>query len=453
MLGGIRLRIGAAFMAVLVTTLVALSAGPFIMALAVALVTTASLTLLLSGSIVSPIRLITRAARGIAAGELRERIGPRPAGEIGDLADAFNQMAQSIEGLIAAASQDRSRMLAALNSSADAVVALNERDAVAFANAAAEQLLFRSRQEMIGNPFVWTIPDAQALEALRSSREQGQPRSLVVERPNRRFLQVIITPIVDGGEWASLVVFHDISEVRRAEQVRRDFVANVSHELRTPLAALKSVIETLHAGAVDDPATARDFLSRADAELDRLVQMVEELLQLSRIESGDIPLALQEVTIGEVLSTAVHRMKPQADKQGLRISVEASTRVPPVTADRVLLERAILNLLHNSVKFTPPGGSIDVSACSSDGIVTVEVRDTGEGIDPADLPRVFERFYKADRARRAGGTGLGLAIVKHTAEAHGGSVKAESEPGRGSTFSLSIPVRPAGPGNPSGRQL
>ncbi len=296
---------------------------------------------------------------------------------------------------------------------------------------------------MTGNPFAWVMSNAQVIDALRSSREEGQSRSLVVERPYRQYFQVIVTPIIDGGDWASLVVFHDVSEVRRAEVMRRDFVANVSHELRTPLAALKSVIETLRTGAVEDPELARDFLSRADAELDRLVQMVEELLQLSRIESGEVPLTLQPLEISEILAAAVDRMESQANKHGLNLSVNVEPAVPSVEVDRVLLERAVINLIDNAVKFTPEAGSIVVSAHSSDGMVIVEVRDTGEGIDAMDLPRVFERFYKADRARRAGGTGLGLAIVKHTIEAHGGNVEAESDPGKGSVFRFSIPVRPA----------
>ena len=443
MLASLRVRIAAALVAMLVVTWAALAAETLIIALGAALVAATALTFLLNGSIVRPIGRTTEVARRIAMGNLYERVTPRPSGEIGDLADAFNEMAHSLDQLVAAASEDHSRMLAALNSSADAIIALNEHDAIAFANAAAGHLLSQPPEEMIRKPLAWIMPDAQVVEALRSSREQGQPRILVAERPNRRFLQVIITPIINGGEWTSLIVFHDISDVRRAEHIRRDFVANVSHELRTPLAALKSVIDTLRAGAIEDGPTAREFLSRADAELERLVVMVEELLQLSRIESGELALAFEELGIDDVISTAVDRVRPEAEKQGLNVNVKIAPSIPPVTADRNLLERALVNLIHNSVKFTPPGGSISVLARAHDGVVTVEVYDTGEGIDPADLPRVFERFYKADRARRAGGTGLGLAIVKHTAEAHGGNVKAESEPGKGSTFSLSIPVRRA----------
>jgi len=443
MLGSTSIRIGAAFLLLIAATFAALALGSVAVAAAIAIVTAVALTLILTSAISRPLGRITDAVKGIAAGNLQERVSPRPPGEIGELADAFNQMARRVEELVVTASQDHDRMLAALNSSADAVVALNSNDAIAFANAAAERILLRPLQTMTGNPFAWVMSNAQVIDALRSSREEGQSRSLVVERPYRQYFQVIVTPIIDGGDWASLVVFHDVSEVRRAEVMRRDFVANVSHELRTPLAALKSVIETLRTGAVEDSELARDFLSRADAELDRLVQMVEELLQLSRIESGEVPLTLQSLEISEILAAAVDRMESQANKHGLNLSVNVASAVPSVEVDRVLLERAVINLIDNAVKFTPEGGFIVVSAHSSDGMVTVEVRDTGEGIDPIDLPRVFERFYKADRARRAGGTGLGLAIVKHTIEAHGGSVKAESDPGKGSVFRFSIPVPPA----------
>jgi two-component system phosphate regulon sensor histidine kinase PhoR len=200
------------------------------------------------------------------------------------------------------------------------------------------------------------------------------------------------------------------------------------------------VIETLEGGALDDPVTAREFLERGDAELDRIVLMVEELLELSRIESGEVPLARKELAPAELLVLAVERMKPRAERQGVTLRLDAPAGLPNVSADRNLLERAVVNLIDNAIKFTPHGGAIDVSARSVNGLLSVEVRDSGEGIDPADLPRIFERFYKADRARRAGGTGLGLAIVKHTIEAHGGSIGVESTPGSGSTFRFSIPA-------------
>ena len=441
MLESIRLRIGAALALLVAATFVGLAAGSFVVALVVASIAAAVLALLLSAVVLTPLERITRTAANIAAGDLNARVSPRPSGALGNMADAFNQMARTLQEQIAHASRDHSRMLAALDSSADAVIALDDRDVIAFANPAAEHLLRRPLPGLVGNPFVWAIADAEVVEALRSSREKRESQRLLVERPTGRHLEVVLTPIVDGGDWASLVVFHDVTNVRRVEQVRRDFVANVSHELRTPLAALKSVIETLQAGAIEDPVATEEFLARGDEEIDRLVLMVEELLELSRIESGEMPLALQEVPAGDILAAAVDRMKPKAERHGLSLTLDAPVSLPNINADRNLLERAIVNLIDNAVKFTPTGGDIHVSARARDGLLTVDVRDTGEGIDPDDLPRVFERFYKADRARRGGGTGLGLAIVKHSIEAHGGSVSAKSEPGRGSRFSFSIPAR------------
>jgi len=401
------------------------------------------LSLLISGSVLGPLGRLTRAARAMAAGRLEERIAPRPSGEVGELADAFNQMGEDLQELIAAASQERSRLQAALNSSSDAVVAVGAEGRIAFANVAAERLFMRSQDELVGNPFAWVMPNEKVLEGLRRSREDGQRSVLLVERPNQG-LQVTAAPIIGGGEWASLVVINDLTEVRRTEQIRRDFIANVSHELRTPLASIKSVIETLEGGALQDPEAAKEFLSRADEEVDRLVQMVEELLELSRLESGQAPLARKPVEVREVLQRAVERLSAQAERQSIRLGLDVRPDLPPVLGDAERLERAVINLVHNALKFTPAGGDVTVSAALADGSVSVRVTDTGVGIAPEALPRIFERFYKADRARTQGGgrsgTGLGLAVVKHTVEAHGGTVSVKSRHGEGSTFTISLPA-------------
>ena len=377
------------------------------------------------------------AARAIAAGRLGERMAP---GHVSEVAEAFNQMAATIEELIAAASQERNRLIAALNSSVDALLAIDPDGRVAFANAAAEELFRRPQEEITGNLFSWLMPDEQVSAALRASRQDGRRNVTLIEQPGRRYLQVVTAPIVAGGEWAALVLVHDLTDVKRTEQVRRDFVANVSHELRTPLASLKSVIETLEGGALEDPVAAREFLSRADDEIDRIVQLMEELLELSRIESGELPMAREPVAIGRVLERAVARLRHQAQRQGIRLDLGAAPELPPVVGDAERLERVVVSLVHNALKFTPSGGSITVRAAVEDGAVVVQVVDTGAGIAREDLPRVFERFYKTDRARAGGGTGLGLAIVKHTVEAHGGTVGVESEEGHGSTFSISLPA-------------
>ncbi len=388
-----------------------------------------------------PLARFQEAALGVARGDLGQRLDSRRAGGLAGLAEAFNRMAESVEEFVASASRERNRLTAALNSSSDAVVAVDGDGRIAYANAAAERLFSRPQGEIAGEPFVWALPDERVQAALRASREEGRRESCLIERPHQQYLQVATTPIVGGGEWAALVVVHDLTEARRLEQVRRDFVANVSHELRTPLAGIKSVIETLQEGAWDDARAAREFLSRADAEVDRLVQLVEELLELSLIESGEVPLAGEPVDLRGVLGDAVERLRAQAAKRGVSLTLETPPELPAVTGDRERLEQAAVNLVHNALKFTPAGGAVLVSADVRDGTVTVSVRDTGVGIAPEHLPRIFERFYKAERARGSG-TGLGLAVVKHTVEAHGGTVSVESEPGEGSTFSFSIPAAP-----------
>jgi len=347
----------------------------------------------------------------------------------------------TLETLVAATSQERDRLAAALNSSVDAVLAVDPDGRITFANAAAERLLERQHERLAGDSFALVMPNEQVLAALRASRQDGQRHAALIEQPGRRHLQVITTPIVSGGEWSVLVVVHDLTDVKRTEQVRRDFIANVSHELRTPLASLKSVIETLQEGALDDKAAAREFLARADAEVDRIVQIMEELLELSRIESGEVPLAAEPVQIGQVLARAVARLRHQAQRQGIELSLEAAPDLPPIQGDAERLERVAVNLIHNALKFTPAGGAVRVQAACQDGSVVVKVSDTGAGIAAEELPRIFERFYKVERARSGAGTGLGLAIVKHTVEAHGGAVAVESEEGRGATFSFSLPAR------------
>lgn len=411
-----------------------------IIVVVVLLAASAGLGITAAAAVAGEARMLAGAAREIGQGELTARLEQGPDDELGLAYDEFNRMASQLESRVAAASQERNRLMAALNSSLDAVVAVDADSNITFANAAVLGLLGRAPDEIVGNPFVFIMPDPAAIEGLRGSRERGESSSHVIERPNRRFLRAIITPIVGGGAWSSLVVFHDLTDVKRVEEVRRDFVANVSHELRTPLAAIKSVIETLDGGAMDDKAVAHDFLGRADAEVDRLVQMVEELLELSRIESGEMPVSHERVDVAAVIESAADRMRAPAERAGLTLGVSVQSDLPGTTGDRVSLERAIVNLVHNAIKFTPEGGRIEIAGRPDRGGVTIEVSDTGVGIEPADLPRVFERFFKVDRARRAGGTGLGLALVKHTAEAHGGRVEAESRLGEGSRFRMWLPA-------------
>jgi two-component system phosphate regulon sensor histidine kinase PhoR len=257
----------------------------------------------------------------------------------------------------------------------------------------------------------------------------------------------------------TLLLIQDLTRVRRLEAVRRDFISNVSHELRTPLASLKALTETLQEGALEDPPAARRFLARIEAEVDALTQMATELLELSRIESGQVPLETKTVQPELLLTSAADRMRTQAERANLTLRVEIPPGLPAIRADGPRLEQVLVNLLHNAIKFTPSGevvAAVNEGPPSPDGSgaggerpnVVFSVRDTGIGIPADDLARIFERFYKTDRARAraelnrsaGGGTGLGLSIAKHIVEAHGGEIWAESQEGRGSTFYFSIPA-------------
>ncbi|MGE0056345.1 MAG: ATP-binding protein [Dehalococcoidia bacterium] len=385
---------------------------------------------------------IESAALSLSSGNYAARATVSERGELGELSLAFNQMAQQIQSQMAAASEGRNRLTAALDSSVDAVLALDVEGRVLFANLAAQTLFGHGSGTIAGNPIAWLLPDEQVIDAVRSSRESGTQTRIDIEQPGRRYFRVVTSSIAAGGEWAVLVVLHDVTDVKRTEQVRRDFAANVSHELRTPLAGIKAVIETLAEGAIDDREVATDFLARADSEVDRLIQLVEELLDLSRIESGEVPLNPRPADVDSLVAEVAERLRPQAERKHIVVSVDSAQKAGVAVLDYDRVERALVNLVQNAIKFTPEGGSVTVSGRRDGDEIILKVTDTGIGIDAAAVPRVFERFYKADpsRAGRAG-SGIGLAIVKHAVEAHGGSVGVESQLGHGSTFTVRLPAR------------
>ena len=233
---------------------------------------------------------------------------------------------------------------------------------------------------------------------------------------------------------------HDISELRRLEQIRKEFVANVSHELRTPLATIKAFAETLHSGAVEDTENRMEFIQEIEKNADRMTRLVDDLLTISALESGKLPPAFEPVDLMRVAREVVVGLMPLAQKKLIVLRLEPF-HIPQVRADKGQLKQVLTNLLDNAVKYTAEKGTIRLTASAQDGRVTVKVEDTGCGIPSQELPRIFERFYRVDKARsrEMGGTGLGLSIVKHILELHGGSVGVESAVGRGSTFRFTLP--------------
>ncbi|MBI5240091.1 MAG: GHKL domain-containing protein [Elusimicrobia bacterium] len=234
----------------------------------------------------------------------------------------------------------------------------------------------------------------------------------------------------------------DLAQLRRSDQVRKDFTANVSHELRTPLAAIKAFAETLREGAAEDAEHRMEFIQEIERNADRMTRLVDDLLTLSALDSGARTPAPESVDLMQLAAEVTATLKPLAGRKELALRMEPFRNVPPVRGDRGQLKQVLTNLLDNAIKYTPEKGLVRVSAAAAEGRVTVSVEDTGPGIPAEALPRIFERFYRVDKARsrELGGTGLGLAIVKHIMEAHGGSVSVESRPGEGSTFSFSLPA-------------
>jgi two-component system phosphate regulon sensor histidine kinase PhoR len=354
-----------------------------------------------------------------------------------DLSNAVKTLALVEQERTSGLAVERARLAAVLEQMTDGVLIADPGGAIQFANPAAEKL-FES-PNAVGHTVVEVIRQHQLVEAWQRSRETGEAQEESVELPARhQFLQLVVLP--DQSTGGSLLLVQNLTRVRRLETIRRDFISNVSHELRTPLASLKALTETLRDGALEDPKASRRFLSRIETEVDALTQMAQELLELTRIESGQVPLQLRTVTPSKLLDSVADRMRAQAERTGLRLLVETPASVPEIRADAPRLEQVLVNLVHNAVKFTLPGGEVVLSAHADGDFVRFAVQDTGAGIPEDDQERIFERFYKADRARFGGGTGLGLSIARHNVEAHGGKIWVESVEGRGSTFYFTIPI-------------
>jgi two-component system, OmpR family, phosphate regulon sensor histidine kinase PhoR len=419
----------------------------------------AGLALLGADRLARPVRQLTQVAERVAQGDLSARLLVSGEDDMAVLARSFNRMAAYLQDEVATLTEEESRLSTVLARMADGAVIVDDTGLVRLVNPAASRLLETSAESATGHSFAQAARDHRLIELWQRCQERGeeQTESLEADR-HGRFLRAIVTPLQAAKPASYLVLLQDVTQVRRLETVRRDFVSNVSHELRTPLASLKALVDTLRDGALEDPPAARRFLDLIEAEVDAMTQMVQELLELARIESGRVPLHLARVPVAQVVEPAVDRLRTQADRAGVRLYVEVPSGLPLVSADTGRVQQVVTNLVHNAVKFTPAGGAVRVrafgpcatlpattpgDACPSSGgivpAVVVAVTDTGVGIAADDLPRIFERFYKADKARGAGGTGLGLSIARHLIHAHGGCVWAESTEGRGSTFYFSLP--------------
>ena len=398
------------------------------------------LLLWLVAPLVSGLAALGSVARRLAAGQLYERVETVPLSEAHELSLAINDMAESLEKQVRTSYQERDIFGAVIDGMADALLVVDDEGSVALANPAALELFAPGEGTVVGKRLMEVTRDHEIGRIVADALREGRHQSGRVEYgPDLRLLHVLVTPIEEKGGLSALVMIQDLTEVQRLEAVRRDFVANVSHELRTPLASIKAAAEAIQGGALDDVQTTREFLARIDVEVDHMAQMVQRLLDLSRLETGKAQFNMEALDVKALLDEATDRVRPQAESRGLALTVDAPEGMAPVLADRAAVHEIVLNLIDNAMRFTEDG-SILVSAREVDAGVEVTVEDSGPGILPEDLPHIFERFYKADRSRSSGGVGLGLALAKHTVQAHGGEIWAESPPGKGAIVHFTLPL-------------
>jgi two-component system phosphate regulon sensor histidine kinase PhoR len=386
-----------------------------------------------------PVRQLTAASRRITSGELGQKITIGARDEVGELAHAFNEMSAKLKELVETITEDRARLANILDNMADGVIMTDAEGNISLANQAVTRLF--DIKEPDNKPLIEAVRDHEVDELLKLCLKTAEMQSVQYESgTSRRYLRAIAVPITGSGV---LLLFQDLTSFRNLQTTRRELIGNISHEFRTPLAGIKAMVETLRGGAVDDKEAAGDFLNRIDSEVDRLTQLVAELAELSRIETGRAELKLEPLNLNDLAEEVTAQLKLQVERGKLTVTREIADDLPPVPADAARVRQVMLNLLHNAIKFTEPGGKITVSTRKEGDSVTTSVADTGRGIASDDLPHVFERFYKGDKARAGEGTGLGLAIAKHIVEAHGGHIRVESEEGKGSTFSFSLPFQKA----------
>ena len=400
----------------------------------------------ISNQTTRPLRQLTQAINQLTKLIFRNersipRIVPTTQDEVGELAQAFNKMSAQLALQIDSLDTERNKMNAVLEKMIDGVIIVDEIGIIQLINPSAQRLFDISENNLNGRTFVETVRHHQIVEAWRTCIRNGEPQKITLDFPLKRlYMQIIATPLKQVLPGSTLIIIQNLTQMRKLETIRRDFISNISHELRTPLATLKAITETLRDGAMEDPPVAQRFLQNMETELDALSLMVNELLELTRIESGMVPLQRVSIKPIDLINQSVERLILQADRAGLAIRTDCPDNIPNVNADQKRMEQVMVNLLHNAIKFTPAGGSILVQVKEIDKFIQFSITDTGIGISQVDLPRIFERFYKTDRARATGGTGLGLAIARHLVDLHGGKIWAESIEGKGSTFLFTLPT-------------
>ncbi|MBE7561357.1 HAMP domain-containing protein [bacterium] len=402
---------------------------------------------LVSRRLSRPLEGLRQGAARLARGDLSVRLPVPDSEEIAALAEALNQMARELSDRIDRMTRQRNELQAVLASMAEGVFAVDREERVLSLNRAAAELLDIQTMQIHGRPIQELVRNADLLRFVARALAVGEAveGDLVFREPAERYIQARASVLHDaaGRAIGALVVLNDVTRLRRLENIRRDFVANVSHEIRTPITSIKGFVETLLEGALQRPDDAARFLTIIAKQADRLGAIIDDLLALSRIEEEGQreAIALEPMPLRSVLAAALENCQPAAHAKRIALELTCSDDLS-ARLNSATFEQAVINLIDNAVKYSDAGTRVQVTAEKRDGEVVVRVIDQGCGIPAEHLPRLFERFYRVDKARsrKLGGTGLGLAIVKHIVQAHKGRIEVESTPGQGSTFSIYLPA-------------
>ncbi len=390
-------------------------------------------------SIAGPVHNVAEGARRLARGDLDHRVRSSSMRETRELNDAFNEMAVTLRDLVHGLDSERSLLAVVMETMADGVIVLDSDNRIRLINRAAQWLLDADIHSARGSTLAEIVRDHELLELASGSAAAGRIQRAEIELLHqRRFLHAIATPISAGPSRGVLLTLQDVTRLRQVQNTRREFVSNVSHELRTPLASVNAMVETLDGGAIYDTEVARDFLSRIHDDIGRMTTMVDELLELSSLESGQMPIHLAPVELSRVANKVTERFETNAASRGVKLLSLVPDDLPYLMADAGKLDQILTNLVENALKFTPQGGCVSLSARTVEAGIEIQVADTGVGVPREHLPHIFERFYKVDRSRRNVGTGLGLAITRRLVQAHGGNIKVSSVEGEGSVFTFNL---------------
>jgi two-component system phosphate regulon sensor histidine kinase PhoR len=405
------------------------------------------LAFVFSARIVAPVRSMAVFTDKVRSGDLSGTMIIESRDEIGLLAKNINEMVSELQKRIRQANDEKWKLRAAFASMTEGVMALDSQNRIESLNRRMVQIIGRDYADIVGESPLEAFRNVELQEALNRFRQTGQPvlQEITLGDESPRVLDVSISAIenLPGEEPKTMMVFHDVTRLKKLERMRVDFVANVTHEIKTPLTAIIGFVETLSQGAIDDAPTARKFLQTISENARRLDRLVDDLLTLSNVELGETKLNFEGLAVADILEKSRMLIQAKADVKNIAIRAELPADLPLICADRDRTVQVLLNILDNAVKFTPEGGQIHITALQ-DGqqFVTIRVTDTGSGIRKSEIPRLGERFYRVDktRSRDLGGTGLGLSIVKHLMKAHSGEMHVESTPGKGTEISLKFQI-------------